>query len=150
MISVQSEDFDVATEYAKLTTGDDSAGAVVFFVGRVREHNDGRDVTGLTLEHYPGMTERALEEIVSEARERWPVEKIRVIHRVGTLILGDQIVFVGVSSAHRKAAFEAAEFVMDYLKAQAPFWKKEQTGTGSVWVEARSGDQQAAQRWSKS
>ncbi len=150
MISVQSEDFDVATEYADLTAGDESAGAVVFFVGRVREHNDGRNVTGLTLEHYPGMTERALEEIVGKARERWPVEKIRVIHRVGNLVLGDQIVFVGVSSAHRKAAFDAAEFVMDYLKAQAPFWKKEQTGAGSVWVEARAVDQQAAQRWSKS
>ncbi len=150
MISVQSEDFDVATEYAALTADDDSAGAVVFFVGRVRQHNDGRDVTGLSLEHYPGMTERALENIVEEARKRWPVEKVRVIHRVGDLALGDQIVFVGVSSAHRKAAFEAAEFVMDYLKTQAPFWKKEQTGAGSVWVEARAGDQQAAQRWSKS
>lgn len=150
MISIQSEDFDVATEYADLTAGDDSAGAVVFFVGRVRRHNDGRDVTGLFLEYYPGMTERALEEIVEGARKRWPVEKIRVIHRVGDLALGDQIVFVGVCSAHRKAAFEAAEFVMDYLKTQAPFWKKEQTGTGSVWVEARAGDQQQANRWSTS
>lgn len=148
MISVQSEDFDVATEYADLTAGDDNAGAVVFFVGRVRRHNDGRDVTGLSLEHYPGMTERALEEIVDEAHKRWPVEKIRVIHRVGDLALGDQIVFVGVCSAHRQAAFEAAEFVMDYLKTQAPFWKKEQTGTGNVWVEARAGDQQQAKRWS--
>lgn len=150
MISVQAEDFDVAAEYAALTAGDDSAGAVVFFVGRVRERNDGRDVRGLTLEHYPGMTERALEKIVEEARRRWPIGKIRVIHRVGALALGDQIVFVGISSEHRQAAFEAAEFVMDYLKTQAPFWKKEQTGAGSVWVEARTGDQKAAQRWSKS
>ena len=146
MISVQFEDFSVAEEYAQLSQGTD-AGAVVTFVGKVRDFNQGDAVTGLSLEHYPGMTEKSLEEIVLQARERWPLLKTRVIHRVGDLALGDQIVFVGVTSAHRGAAFEACEFIMDYLKTRAPFWKKEQTPDESRWVDARETDTSAADRW---
>ncbi|WP_036800412.1 MULTISPECIES: molybdopterin synthase catalytic subunit MoaE [Photobacterium] len=146
MISVQFEDFSVADEYAKLAEGTD-AGAVVTFIGKVRDFNQGDSVTGLSLEHYPGMTEKSLAEIVEQARERWPLLKTRVIHRVGDLELGDQIVFVGVTSAHRGAAFEACEFIMDYLKTQAPFWKKEQTPEESRWVDARETDTTAADRW---
>ncbi|MDV5170477.1 molybdopterin synthase catalytic subunit MoaE [Photobacterium rosenbergii] len=146
MISVQFEDFSVAEEYAQLSQGAD-AGAVVTFVGKVRDFNQGDAVTGLSLEHYPGMTEKSLEEIVVQARERWPLLKTRVIHRVGDLALGDQIVFVGVTSAHRGAAFEACEFIMDYLKTRAPFWKKEQTPDESRWVDARETDTSAADRW---
>lgn len=146
MISVQFEDFSVAEEYAQLSQGTD-AGAVVTFVGKVRDFNQGDAVTGLSLEHYPGMTEKSLEEIVVQARERWPLLKTRVIHRVGDLALGDQIVFVGVTSAHRGAAFEACEFIMDYLKTRAPFWKKEQTPDESRWVDARETDTSAADRW---
>ena len=124
-VSVQVEDFSLNDEYERLAEGT-SAGAVVTFVGKVRDMNLGDNVTGLSLEHYPGMTEKALGEICDEAEQRWPLLKIRVIHRVGDLDIGDQIVFVGVSSAHRGAAFEACEFVMDYLKTKAPFWKKAQ------------------------
>jgi molybdopterin synthase catalytic subunit len=146
MISVQFEDFSVADEYAKLAEGTD-AGAVVTFTGKVRDFNQGDTVTGLSLEHYPGMTEKSLEDIVEQARERWPLLQTRVIHRVGDLELGDQIVFVGVSSAHRGAAFQACEFIMDYLKTRAPFWKKEQTPEESRWVDARETDTSAADRW---
>ncbi|MBC7004072.1 molybdopterin synthase catalytic subunit MoaE [Photobacterium sp. BZF1] len=146
MISVQFDDFSVAEEYALLSEGTD-AGAVVTFVGKVRDFNQGDAVTGLSLEHYPGMTEKSLEEIVEQARERWPLLKTRVIHRVGDLELGDQIVFVGVTSAHRGAAFEACEFIMDFLKTRAPFWKKEQTPDESRWVDARETDTSAADRW---
>ncbi len=146
MISVQFEDFSVAEEYAKLAEGTD-AGAVVTFIGKVRDFNQGEAVTGLSLEHYPGMTEKSLEEIVVQACERWPLLQTRVIHRVGDLDLGDQIVFVGVSSAHRGAAFQACEFIMDYLKTRAPFWKKEQTPDESRWVDARETDSSAADRW---
>ncbi|WP_415721047.1 molybdopterin synthase catalytic subunit MoaE [Photobacterium ganghwense] len=148
MISVQFEDFSVAEEYALLAEGTD-AGAVVTFIGKVRDFNQGDSVTGLSLEHYPGMTEKSLAEIVDKARSRWPLLKVRVIHRVGDLNLGDQIVFVGVTSAHRGAAFEACEFIMDYLKTQAPFWKKEQTQEASRWVDARETDTNAAKRWEK-
>ncbi|MCP4954437.1 molybdopterin synthase catalytic subunit MoaE [Photobacterium aquimaris] len=148
MISVQHEDFSVADEYAKLAEGND-AGAVVTFIGKVRDFNQGDTVTGLSLEHYPGMTEKALQEIIVQARSRWPLLQTRVIHRVGDLELGDQIVFVGVTSAHRGAAFEACEFIMDYLKTRAPFWKKEQTPSESRWVDARETDNSAADRWSK-
>lgn len=148
MISVQFDDFSVAEEYALLSAGTD-AGAVVTFIGKVRDFNQGDDVTGLLLEHYPGMTEKSLEEIVVQARERWPLLKTRVIHRVGDLRLGDQIVFVGVTSAHRGAAFEACEFIMDFLKTRAPFWKKEQTGNETRWVDARDTDTSAADRWHK-
>jgi len=147
VISVQSDDFDVAAEYAALTDGDVAAGAVVLFVGRVREMGLSSQVTGLTLEHYPGMTEKALNEIVNEAKARWEIIRCRIIHRIGTLTLGDQIVLVGVTSPHREQAFLAAEFLMDYLKTQAPFWKKESTREGHHWVIAKETDAQAAKRW---
>lgn len=150
MISVQTQAFDVADEYRSLVQGDVDVGAAVFFVGRVRNHNQGRAVTGLTLEHYPGMTENALEQIVQEARQRWPLGRVRVVHRVGTLALGEDIVFVGVTSSHREASFEAAQFVMDYLKNRAPFWKREETPDGSTWVDAQDKDQQAMTRWRQS
>ena len=146
MISVQFDDFSVADEYAALSQGTE-AGAVVTFIGKVRDFNQGDSVTGLSLEHYPGMTEKSLAAIVDEAKTRWPLLKVRVIHRVGDLALGDQIVFVGVTSAHRGAAFQACEFIMDYLKTRAPFWKKEQTPEESRWVDARETDTSAADRW---
>ena len=148
MISVQEADFTVAEEYERLAQGT-SAGAVVTFIGKVRDFNQGDDVTGLSLEHYPGMTEKSLEKIVEQANERWPLIATRVIHRVGDLELGDQIVFVGVSSAHRGAAFQACEFIMDYLKTQAPFWKKERTAEATRWVDARDTDTSAADRWNQ-
>ncbi|MGF1832650.1 molybdopterin synthase catalytic subunit MoaE [Photobacterium sanguinicancri] len=148
MISVQEADFSVAEEYERLAQGT-SAGAVVTFIGKVRDFNQGDDVTGLSLEHYPGMTEKSLEKIVEQANERWPLIATRVIHRVGDLELGDQIVFVGVSSAHRGAAFQACEFIMDYLKTQAPFWKKERTAEATRWVDARDTDTSAADRWNQ-
>lgn len=146
MISVQHQDFSVAQEYARLNDNHGD-GAVVTFVGKVRDMNLGDNVTGLTLEHYPGMTEKSLTDICEQAKARWPLTYVRVIHRVGALDIGDQIVFVGVSSAHRKAAFEACEFIMDYLKTQAPFWKKERLTAQERWVEARESDQEAAKRW---
>jgi len=147
MISIQSEDFDVGAEYNALTEGDTSAGAVVTFVGRVRDLNLGRGVRGLHLEHYPGMTEKSLQLILDEAASRWDMLRCKIIHRVGDLHLGDNIVFVGVTSAHREHAFAAAEFLMDYLKTRAPFWKKELTEQGSVWVESQEKDAEAAKRW---
>ncbi|HWV15196.1 MAG TPA: molybdopterin synthase catalytic subunit MoaE [Cellvibrio sp.] len=147
MISIQTQDFDVGAEYRALVENETRSGAVVTFVGRVRDLNLGRDVVGLHLEHYPGMTEKALQDIVAAARARWKILNCKIIHRIGDLQLGDNIVFVGVSSAHREEAFQAAEFLMDYLKAHAPFWKKELTGQGSVWVEAQEKDQQSARRW---
>ncbi len=147
MISVQEQDFSVAEEYERLSQGTES-GAIVTFVGKVRDFNEGDDVSGLTLEHYPGMTEKCLLEIVDEAKSRWPLGQVNVIHRVGAMAPGDQIVYVGVTSAHRKAAFEAAEFVMDYLKTRAPFWKKERLGNNDDrWVEARESDNHAADKW---
>ncbi len=147
-ICVQQNDFDVGQEYSALIAGNAAAGAVVFFVGRVRDFNDGRLVAGLSLEHYPGMTEKILEQILTEAKLRWDLVSARIIHRVGELRLGDQIVFVGVTSAHREHAFQAAEFLMDFLKTRAPFWKKEITQEGkSVWVEAKNKDGEAAERW---
>ncbi|WP_434359675.1 molybdopterin synthase catalytic subunit MoaE [Parasalinivibrio latis] len=149
MISVQETDFSVAEEYERLSQGTQS-GAIVTFVGKVRDFNEGDDVSGLTLEHYPGMTEKCLNDIVDESKSRWPLGQVRVIHRVGAMAPGDQIVFVGVTSAHRKAAFEAAEFVMDYLKTRAPFWKKERLGNNdNRWVEARASDNDAADKWSE-
>ncbi len=148
MIRVQTDDFSVNDEYQGLST-DFSAGAVVFFVGKVRDFNQGDSVTGVSLEHYPGMTEKSLDAIVTQAKERWPILGCRLIHRVGDLALGDQIVFVGVSSPHRQAAFEACAFIMDFLKTQAPFWKKEATETGARWVDARESDQSALTRWDR-
>ncbi|WP_127957837.1 molybdopterin synthase catalytic subunit MoaE [Serratia microhaemolytica] len=145
-IRVGSASFRVGDEYQWLACCDDD-GAVVTFTGKVRNHNLGDGVSALTLEHYPGMTEKALAEIVDQARQRWPLQRISVIHRIGELFPGDEIVFVGVTAAHRSQAFAAAEFIMDYLKTRAPFWKREATEVGERWVEARDSDQQAANRW---
>ncbi|QUM80988.1 MULTISPECIES: molybdopterin synthase catalytic subunit MoaE [unclassified Moritella] len=146
MIQIQTEDFDLAAEYAALGKSH-STGAVVTFIGKVRDFNQGDNVSGLTLEHYPGMTEKSLAKILVEAETRWSIQGVKVIHRVGELALGDQIVFVGVASMHRGDAFQACEFIMDYLKTQAPFWKKEATEAGSHWVDARETDTTAADRW---
>ena len=142
-VSIQEADFDVGTEIEALSADDDGAGAVASFVGRVR----GTDILAMTLEHYPAMTERALEDIVAAAASRWQLRRVRVIHRVGRLLPGQRIVFVGVSAAHRGAAFAACEFIMDYLKTRAPFWKKEETAAGARWVDARESDDTAAARW---
>lgn len=147
-IRVQREDFDVGAELTAMK-GNRAIGALACFVGLVRDINDDNVVGSLTLEHYPGMTEKALAQIVEQARSRWDVMEVRVIHRVGTLYPADQIVFVAVAGAHRGEAFAACEFIMDYLKTQAPFWKKEHTPSGARWVEARSSDDMAAQRWQK-
>ncbi len=146
-IAVQTADFIVQEEYDQLCHENTEDGAVVFFVGRVRDINDGDDVYSLTLEHYPGMTEKSLKDIITQARERWPLNRIRVIHRVGNLMPADQIVFVGTTSPHRSAAFEGAEFIMDYLKTQAPFWKKEATTDGDRWLDAKASDAQKSKRW---
>lgn len=140
--------FDMAQEYQWLA-GCPEDGAVVTFTGKVRNHNLGDNVSALALEHYPGMTEKALAEIVAEARRRWPMQRVTVIHRVGELFPGDEIVLVGVSGAHRGAAFDAAEFIMDRLKTRAPFWKREATPDGERWVEAKQSDRDAAARWEK-
>jgi len=145
-IVVDSAAFSVGDEYQWLAQSD-ADGAVVTFTGKVRNHNLGDNVSALTLEHYPGMTEKALAEIVAEARQRWPLQRVSVCHRVGAMYPGDEIVFVGVTSAHRGMAFEATEFIMDYLKTRAPFWKREATEQGDRWVDARDSDKQAAKRW---
>ena len=147
-VRVQTADFDVGAELEALRGGDPRVGAVAAFVGTVRDLNDGADVGALTLEHYPGMTEQALEEICAQARARWELIGTLVVHRVGPLRPADRIVLVGVTSAHRGEAFAACEFVMDYLKTRAPFWKKERTLQGERWVEARDSDDAAAARWS--
>jgi molybdopterin synthase catalytic subunit len=150
-VSVQEADFDAGAEIAALSAGREDVGAVASFVGLVRADKAvekiGAGVTAMTLEHYPGMTETALEDIVKEARQRWEFFDARVIHRVGRLLPGDRIVLVAVASAHRGEAFAACEFIMDYLKTRAPFWKKEQTPDGGRWVDARESDDHAARRW---
>ncbi len=146
-VRVQQQDFDVGAEIAALRVGNRRVGAIASFVGTVRDLNEGEGVAAMTLEHYPGMTERALEDICAQARQRWDIFDTTVVHRVGDLEPGDQIVLVVVTSAHRGEAFAACEFIMDYLKTQAPFWKKERTPTGERWVEARASDDQAAARW---
>ena len=146
-VRVQTGDFDVAREIAVLRAGDPRVGAVAAFVGLVRDINDAAAVSTLTLEHYPGMTEKALSGIVEQAKSRWNVYDALVIHRVGELKPTDQIVLVVVTGAHRGEAFAACEFIMDYLKTRAPFWKKEQTPAGERWVEARASDDDAAARW---
>lgn len=146
LIQVQTENFDQNAIYRWLSENH-SVGATTIFVGKVREMNLGDAVSGLFLEHYPAMTEKALTEIVAEARQRWELERVAVIHRVGQLYTGDEIVLVGVSSAHRGNAFAANEFIMDYLKTRAPFWKRETTDNGERWVEERTSDLQAAERW---
>ena len=142
-ISVRAEDFDVASENEALSLADQQAGAVVNFVGLVR----GGDIAAMTLEHYPGMTEKALAAIVADARRRWQLHAVRVIHRIGRLLPGERIVYVGVAARHRQAAFAACEFIMDYLKTEAPFWKREETAAGSHWVDARESDDHARVRW---
>jgi molybdopterin synthase catalytic subunit len=147
VVRIQTDDFDVAREIEALRGRDARIGAVAAFVGLVRDVNDAAAVSTLTLEHYPGMTEKALTGIVDEAKARWEIYEATVIHRVGELKPTDQIVLVAVSSAHRGEAFAACEFIMDYLKTRAPFWKKEQTPAGTRWVEARASDDEAAARW---
>jgi molybdopterin synthase catalytic subunit len=146
-VRIQTADFDVGAEIAALRRGNAKVGAVASFIGIVRDVNEGDAVKELALEHYPGMTEKAIEEIVGQARARWDVYEALVIHRVGTLRPTDQIVLVVVTGAHRGEAFAACEYIMDYLKTQAPFWKKEETGKGARWVEARATDDIAAERW---
>jgi len=148
-VRIQEADFDVGAEIAALRHGDARVGAVAVFVGTVRDVNDGGAVATMTLEHYPGMSEKSLQAIVDEARLRFDVHGIRVVHRVGELAPTDQIVLVAVTSAHRGEAFDACRFVMDYLKTRAPFWKKERTPEGSRWVEARESDDAAAERWER-
>jgi molybdopterin synthase catalytic subunit len=146
-VRIEQGGFDVGAEIARLRGHDGGIGAIASFVGLVRDANEGNRVSEMTLEHYPGMTEKAIEEIIAQARARWRVIDALVIHRVGTLKPTDPIVLVVVASAHRGDAFAACEFIMDYLKTRAPFWKKEQTGAGARWVEARTTDDIAAERW---
>jgi molybdopterin synthase catalytic subunit len=144
MIRIQQDHFDVGAEIAALTKGRANIGAVATFTGHVRA-DDG--LTALILEHYPAMTEREIARHVVEAQKKWPLLDVTIIHRVGRLTPGAQIVFVGVATAHRSAAFEACEFLMDYLKVHAPFWKQEERASGTVWVEAKASDDDAARRW---
>lgn len=146
-VRIQGADFDLGEEVAALRAGDAGIGAVASFVGTVRDHNDGRGVGALELEHYPGMTERAIESMIDEAAKRFDVRAARIVHRIGLLEPGEQIMMVAVGCGHRGDAFRACEFLMDYLKTQAPFWKKEQTPEGARWVDARSSDDAALARW---
>ena len=147
MIRVQPEDFDVGAELARLGEGNRAIGGVCSFVGLVRDMSDEEDVSAMTLEHYPGMTEKALAEIEAEARARWPLEDSLIIHRYGRLEPGDQIVLVATASAHRAAAFESCRFLVDWLKTRAPFWKREEGEAGARWVESRTEDEEAAAGW---
>jgi molybdopterin synthase catalytic subunit len=149
MVRVQQADFDVGAELARLRADRRDIGAIAAFVGLVRDMSEGSEVREMVLEHYPAMTQKALEEIVAEARRRWDIADALVIHRVGRLLPADQIVLVAVSGAHRGDVFAACEFIMDYLKTRAPFWKKEQTPAGARWVEARETDEAAAARWQR-
>lgn len=146
-IRVQEADFDLTAEIATLRQARPDLGAVVAFIGFVRDLNAGASVSAMTLEHYPAMTQKALEGIATQAKQRWDIEDVLIIHRIGRLLPTDQIVLVAVAGAHRGPAFQACEFIMDYLKIQAPFWKKEQTPQGAQWVEARETDHAAARRW---
>jgi molybdopterin synthase catalytic subunit len=146
-IKVQAEPFDPDAESRLVRAGDPGIGAVVTFLGLMRDINEGDDVSGMTLEHYPGMTERALQAIADEAMQRWELASVNVVHRVGELRPEDPIVLVAVSSRHRGDAFRGCEFIIDFLKTRAPFWKKERTASGDRWVEARSSDKQAEERW---
>ena len=146
-VQIQTQDFNLSTEVEALRANDPSVGAVASFIGLVRDRNDGLGVSAMELEHYHGMTERAIEAMIDEAHRRFDIRGARVIHRVGPLLPMDQIVLVAVSSSHRGTAFQACEFIMDYLKTQAPFWKKEQTSEGARWVDARVSDDAAAARW---
>jgi len=146
-VRVQIEDFDAGLEISRMRASRQDTGAVVTFVGQVRDLNEGDQVSGMTLEHYPGMTEKSLEAIVERAKTRWNIFDALIVHRVGALRPLDQIVLVVVTGAHRGEAFAACEYMMDYLKTEAPFWKKEQTSTGDRWVDARSSDDEAKKRW---
>ncbi len=146
-IRIQTQDFDLSTEVAQLRATDPRVGAVATFIGTVRDMNDGTGVAEMELEHYPGMTEKALEQIVVQAKARWNIFDALVVHRVGPLKPLDQIVLVAVTSAHRGESFAACEFIMDYLKTQAPFWKKELTPQGARWVDARTTDDKALEKW---
>ena len=146
-VSIQTEDFDLSAEVARLRANEKGVGAVCTFVGTVRDRNDGQSVSTMELEHYPGMTEKAIEQMIDEAHRRFDILGARVIHRVGLLQPLDQIVLVAVTSAHRGESFQACEFLMDYLKTQAPFWKKEQTPEGARWVDARVSDDAALAKW---
>ncbi len=148
-VRVQSEDFDAGAEISRMRLSRADTGAVAAFIGQVRDLNDGARVSTLTLEHYPGMTEKALEDIVEQAKTRWDIFDILLVHRIGTLQPTDQIVLVVVSGAHRGEAFAACQFIMDFLKTDAPFWKKEQTPSGTRWVEAKVSDDVARERWQK-
>ena len=149
MIKVQQSPFDVGVEFARLKGQRTDIGGTAIFVGSVRDISEGTDVSRLTLEHYPGMTENALSDIEAEARTRWPLDEVLIIHRYGTLEIGEDIVLVITCSAHREAAFKACEFLMDWLKTKAPFWKLELGSAGPKWVEAKATDDEAAERWSK-
>ncbi len=146
-VIIQTQDFDVSQELSALRLGDARVGAVCSFVGTVRERNEGSSVSSMELEHYPGMTEKSIQAMMEEAQQRFDIYAAKVIHRVGLLQPMDQIVLVAVSSAHRGMSFQACEFLMDYLKTQAPFWKKEVTPSGARWVDARVSDDQALARW---
>jgi len=146
-VSIRHADFDLSAELAELRAGDGGVGAVAAFVGTVRDHSQGQAIQRMELEHYPGMTEAAIETMIDAAMARFDIRAARVVHRVGVLEPLDQIVLVAVASAHRGQAFQACEFLMDYLKTQAPFWKKEGTGDGARWVDARASDDAALQRW---
>ena len=148
-ISIQTQDFDLGAEMDALRQVSHNAGALVSFTGLVRDMSAAGAVQNIVLEHYPGMSEKALEEIIAEAEKRWQLLGVRVIHRVGELHPNDQIVLVAAASAHRADAFAACEFIMDFLKTRAPFWKREQTAAGSVWLETRESDSQRAARWNK-
>lgn len=147
MIRVQEMDFDPAAEVERLVEDNRAIGGVVTFTGLVRDVSNGRAIRSMTLEHYPGMTEKMLREIEAEANRRWPLEASLIVHRYGRLAAGDRIVLVAVASAHRHAAFEACAFLVDWLKTRAPFWKLEETDAGASWVEAKSSDDAAAGRW---
>ncbi len=149
MIRIQREDFDVGAELEKLVAGNPKVGGIASFVGIVRNHAENEAIQAMTLEHYPGMTEKALAEIEAEARRRWPLEACLIIHRHGRLKPGDRIVLVVTASQHRQAAFESCHFLIDWLKTKAPFWKQEETPKGARWVRARAQDDTAAARWSK-
>ena len=150
-VRVQTDDFDMAAEYSQLSTAPQGEipGAVVTFTGLVRDLYQDKTIHAMTLEHYPGMTEKELNRIYDEAMARWPITKATIIHRVGRLLAGEQIVFVGCASPHREAAFEACHFIMDFLKTDAPFWKAEETDAGISWVDARDTDQTALKKWQK-
>jgi molybdopterin synthase catalytic subunit len=146
-VTIQTNDFDLGAEVAALRSGDGGVGAVVSFVGTVRDHSEGRNVGAMELEHYPGMTERSIDTMIDAAQARFDIRGVRVVHRIGPLKPQDQIVLVVVTSMHRGQAFQACEFLMDYLKTQAPFWKKEHTPEGARWVDARTTDDDAVARW---